>query len=84
MVNENILPAPDFIKIDVEGGEIEVLKGTKDVIALYRPHMIIATHEPEYHDYVISFLKQNNYSFEVLNPDSIKGDTEIIAIPNKI
>jgi FkbM family methyltransferase len=82
MVKEGILPSPSFIKIDVEGGEIEVLEGTKNVISSYRPRMIIATHGPEYHEFVVNFLKQNNYRFEILNPDSLKGDTEIIAIPN--
>jgi FkbM family methyltransferase len=82
MVKEGILPCPTFIKIDVEGGEIEVLKGTKNVISSCRPRMIIATHGPEYHEYVVNFLNQNNYSIKILNPDSLKGDTEIIAVPD--
>jgi FkbM family methyltransferase len=81
MVREGELPSPDFIKIDVEGGEIEVLKGLNEVVNRYRPKMIIATHNPECYRFTVDFLNHNNYSFEVLNPDSIKGDTEIIALP---
>ena len=81
MVKDNTLPPPDFIKIDVEGGEIEALKGMKDVIAAHRPKIIVATHNSKCHDFVISFLDENRYSYEVLKPDHDNGDTEIIAIP---
>jgi FkbM family methyltransferase len=84
MVREGILPQPDFIKIDVEGGEIEVLKGSKQVIANSRPKMIIATHNPECFQYVTDFLTGNRYRFEVLNPGSTRGDTEIVALPATI
>jgi FkbM family methyltransferase len=82
MVKNGIIPSPGFIKIDVEGGEIEVLKGSKNVIATSRPKMIIATHNTECHNFVVDFLRKNQYSMEILNPDSLKGDTEIVALPN--
>lgn len=75
------LPKPDFIKIDVEGGEIFVLEGCEQVISQCRPKLLIATHSPEKHQYVISFLEKYSYRYEVLNQDGIKGDTEIMAIP---
>jgi FkbM family methyltransferase len=81
MVKDGSLPSPDFIKIDVEGGEIEVLNGSKEIISRYRPKLIIATHNPECYQYVIEFLNRNMYHYEVLNPGSVKGDTEIIALP---
>jgi FkbM family methyltransferase len=81
MVEDGSLPVPGFIKIDVEGGEIEVLKGSKEVISKYRPKMIIATHNPECYQFVTDFLNRNMYHFEVLNPNSVGGDTEIVAIP---
>jgi FkbM family methyltransferase len=81
MVENHTLPSPGFIKIDVEGGEIEVLKGLTSVIQSSRPKMIVATHNPECHKFVVDFLLQNKYSMEILNPDSIKGDTEIVALP---
>jgi FkbM family methyltransferase len=81
MVKDSFLPVPGFIKIDVEGGEIEVLRGSKEVISKYKPKMIIATHTPECYQFVIEFLDRNKYRYEVLNPDSVKGDTEIVALP---
>ena len=81
MIKDGSLPVPDFIKIDVEGGEITVLKNLSDVIASYRPKMLVATHGKEYRDFTENFLEKNNYSFRVLNPEAVSGDTEIIAIP---
>lgn len=79
-IKAGTLPVPDFIKIDVEGGEIEVLKDLAGVISSKHPIMLVATHGKEYRDFTEEFLKKNNYSFRVLNPEAVSGDTEIIAI----
>jgi FkbM family methyltransferase len=81
MIKEGILPVPGYIKIDVEGGEINVLKDLQNIIHSSRPKLLVATHNPECHKFVLDFLSKNRYSFTILNPDSIKGDTEIIALP---
>ncbi|HBE43647.1 MAG TPA: hypothetical protein DDW27_21120 [Bacteroidales bacterium] len=81
MIKEGSLPVPDFIKIDVEGGEIVVLNDLAGVISSERPKMLVATHSKECRDFTEDFLKKNNYSFRVLNPEAVSGDTEIIAIP---
>lgn len=75
------LPAPDFIKIDVEGGEIEVLKSCHRAIVKCRPKLLIATHGSTAHRFVIDYLVENNYQYKILNPDHIKGDEEIMALP---
>jgi hypothetical protein len=81
MIKDGSLPVPDFIKIDVEGGEITVLENLSDVISSSRPKMLVATHSKECRDFTENFLDKNNYSFRVLNPEAVSGDTEIIAIP---
>jgi len=81
MIKDGSLPVPDFIKIDVEGGEKEVLTNLGDIISSARPKMLIATHGKEYRDFTEEFLNKNKYSFRVLNPEAVSGDTEIIAIP---
>jgi FkbM family methyltransferase len=41
------LPAPDFVKIDVEGMEYDVLKGMTNVIRAYRPELLIEIHRTD-------------------------------------
>ena len=51
----------DFIKIDAEGAEIEVLKGARDTIARYKPDLAVSLyHEPE-HLFRIPFLIKELY-----------------------
>lgn len=80
-VSDGKLPKPDFIKIDVEGGELEVLKGCYKTISTYKPKLLVATHSEILHKNVLSVLDQHGYSYEVLEPESSTGDTEIMAVP---
>lgn len=38
------VPGPDFIKLDVEGAEVPVLRGMRRVLEEYRPRMLIEVH----------------------------------------
>jgi len=46
----------DFIKLDVEGAEIEVLQGAKGVIKEFKPQMAIAVYHEFSHFYEIALL----------------------------
>lgn len=52
---------PDFMKIDVEGFEHEVLKGAGALIKKYQPVMIIELHNPKQDLLVADFLLQHQY-----------------------
>lgn len=59
----------DFMKMDIEGAEIEALKGCSTILDIYKPKLVIeALHQvdgiPTYKT-VIPFLKDKNY--EILN-----------------
>jgi FkbM family methyltransferase len=67
--NENLTP-PDFLKIDVEGAEHDVLIGAQRTIRKYRPLIHLSTHEihnPGVDHLCTSFLKENNYSIQLLS-----------------
>ena len=41
------VPVPSLIKVDVDGGEVAVLRGARRVLAEHRPHVIVETHTPD-------------------------------------
>ena len=44
-INNNNLPEPDFVKIDVEGLEYDVLLGMSETIKRYKPKLFIEIHD---------------------------------------
>jgi FkbM family methyltransferase len=47
LVSAGTVPAPDYLKIDVEGAELRVLRGGAKVIRASRPIIFLAVHTPE-------------------------------------
>lgn len=79
MVAQGRLPAPTFLKIDVEGGEVDVLEGARQTIEAHRPRIILATHGDELDRQCQAFLSKLDYGFDAI--DQLKGDKEVIATP---
>ena len=55
---------PDVIKIDVEGAEYDVLKGAVNTLTLYKPNILLATHDchlPGVKDKCLDLLRQLGY-----------------------
>jgi FkbM family methyltransferase len=65
---ESGYPAPDFIKIDIEGGESSALKGALNVLRTRRPTLLIELHTPEQDVAVGAVLRELNYRVERLRP----------------
>ena len=43
-IRENSLPAPGFLKIDVEGGELAVLEGARHTLLTHKPQLFLEMH----------------------------------------
>jgi FkbM family methyltransferase len=63
---------PTLIKIDVEGGETDVLRGADRLLARSRPEVVCEVHDQEAWSFVQSYLGQRRYLLRCLNrePDS--------------
>ena len=67
----------DFIKIDVEGGEFKVLKGSKKTITTFRPIIYIELYDPwcEKFGYVandaLKFLQEMGYQCYSVSPSRL-------------
>lgn len=79
-------PSVDFIKIDVEGMEPEVLEGAGGTISYYKPHLLIEMQERSNYQTVFDFLSKHQYNVywypvATYNPRNHKSNAEDIFGP---
>lgn len=90
------LPRVDLIKIDVEGAELDVLRGGQQTLAHYRPHLIIEVQNETSGsagyaaDEILSFLEPMGYSFftigrnarlRPLSRETLKPFQNVLCVP---
>ena len=56
-----------LVKIDVEGGELDVLRGMTGTLRRHKPTLLVEFHSPELEKHGISFLKGHSYQCELLD-----------------
>ncbi len=81
LVESGNIPPPTFLKIDVEGSEIAVLRGARKVIEKQRPRMILATHGDKIDAECRILLREWNYDMHDIDHES--GTKEMIVTPKK-
>lgn len=75
----------DLIKIDVDGIEIDILEGSKEMIQKFRPIIIVETNLDHR---IVSFFKKNNYASLDMNlkpyyeGDPLPGN--VFFVPNEL
>jgi hypothetical protein len=85
MFDRGEIPKPDLIKMDVEGGEVDVLQGARRMLAATRPVLVVELH----HTYqgVAEALGGLEYSLRPLTvqPEGIElqGEFQLLAYPNE-
>lgn len=80
LVSQGKIPPPDFIKIDVEGSELLVLRGAKSMLTHYYPTIFLATHGTNVHKECCDFLESIGYKLQSINKKDIKETDEILAV----
>lgn len=84
LVESKEIPPPRYLKIDVEGAELQVLEGAKNTIKNHKPDVFIETHErfvPGIHQACIKWLEQNGY--DVVEYCSEEPKIEIYGSPKR-
>lgn len=77
---ENLVP--DVIKIDVEGGEVEVLKGAERLFTERRPLLICEVHHAANARWIASWLSSKRYRVQWLT-DCDRYPCELAAFPEQ-
>jgi FkbM family methyltransferase len=62
LVFGNIVKVPNSIKIDVEGAELSVFQGARELLARHRPALLFATHSCELRSQCLRFLRAHGYT----------------------
>lgn len=77
-----IRPA-DYIKVDVEGAEADVLAGARTLLEKYHPVLFIDTHNREAHNATVEILSGLNYDIRCLDGKPLPESKELIASPKE-
>jgi FkbM family methyltransferase len=86
IANEFNLKQVDFIKMDIEGSEIDVLDSSREFIAKFKPRFII---EPHFIDgkintsLVVQIFSELNYNVELIKQGSFNYQPLIYTFPKK-
>jgi FkbM family methyltransferase len=79
LVHEGRIPRPDFLKIDVEGAEMRVLRGGRRVLEEGALTLFLATHGKEIHARCCEFLRGLSYALEPIVGKSVDATDELLA-----
>ena len=65
---------PDLIKMDIEGGELDALKGAQKLLSRRPPHLIIEVHSKDLEYYCEEYLKDFGYAPKKVSNRKFFGD----------
>jgi len=79
LVAKGKLPMPDYIKMDIEGGEASALAGAKSVLAQSHPTIFLATHGNHVHQECCRLLLSLGYELQPIDGMALESSSEILA-----
>lgn len=70
LVDIGALPAPHYLRIDVEGAEFRVICGARKVLRTVRPTVFLATHTPAVERQCLDAFKSLRYTVRPITRDT--------------
>lgn len=85
MFDNGILPPPDIIKMDIEGGEAGALQGATRLISKAHPLIFLSTHGPQVHAQCSEILTNLGYNLSCIQgkADELIAERETPRIDTK-
>lgn len=80
LVESRVIPPPDFIKIDIEGGEDAALAGARKTLEKHHPRLLVGLHNWQAQDSCIEQLRSLGYQLVKPLPGATRGVTGPVAI----
>ena len=74
---------PNSIKIDVEGAELLVLQGAREMLSQHRPAVLLATHSHALRDQCLDLIAEHGYLVRVIGKNDHEGADEFLAVPSR-
>lgn len=81
LVSRKEIRPPNLMKVDIEGAELECLRGARQVLQEFRPVIFLATHGQEVHAACTDLLDKLHYRLTSLDGLPAESTDEIIAYP---
>ena len=78
------IPAPDVIKMDVEGAELLALEGAAGVMRAFHPVVILSTHGSDIHRRCCDVLESHGYDLMPVGGTSIAACRELLAVHGSV
>ena len=82
-LREGRLAPPDFVKIDVEGAEREVLSGAQEMLKSRRPKLLLSLHSVELNRWAQAHLRDHGYRLTYVQGTETSEAAEVLAIPGE-
>jgi len=80
LIQKGRVAPPNYIKMDIEGAEVQALLGARQCFEKYKPKLFLATHGNEVHEDCVGILRAWNYEFCPIGQSS-PDRAEILARP---
>lgn len=81
LLRQTSISPPSLMKIDIEGAEVECLRGAARTITSSRPIIFLATHGPDLHAACLGMFAKWGYHVRPLDARGIEESCELVAEP---